>query len=239
MLNKYIKFPSPQAIKVYRLLENGKPMSAKQIGHALKIFPNAVYREVKQLQALGFIEETFSYPIKFKAKNPSEALELYSLVMRQNFFGLFGNTKNPTGALKISFYETRKDMLKFSDKDTARVKNQMNFILSGHEVPAETYFSFKKARERGVEIRVLVQNIDKDRREMLKNWQKIGIKIRCIPEMNARVLIFDENVTSFASYNPKQRHEAFGVRFDYPPFAKLMNDVFEQKWKTAKEMTGF
>lgn len=239
MLKKLLKSPSPQAAKIYQMLENGKPMSAKAIGRHLKIFPNAVYRATKQLQNLGFVEEILSYPVKFKARQPSQALELYSSMVRQNFYGFFGLDKNVGSSLKISFYETRRDMLRFSDKDSAQAKSQMNFILSGHEVPAETFLSLKKAKDRGVRIRVLVQNIDKDRRNMLKNWQKIGVEIKCIPDMDARILIFDEKVTSFASYDPKQRHEAFGVRFEYPPFAKLMNEVFEQKWNLGKEMEGF
>ena len=64
MTNILTKQPSPQAVEVYRLLEKHGAMSAKDIGKQLKIFPNAVYREVKQLLALGFVEEIFSYPVE-------------------------------------------------------------------------------------------------------------------------------------------------------------------------------
>ncbi len=49
MNSKLLKSPSPQAEGVYQLLQKSKPMSAKEIGKLLKIFPNAVYRSVKEL----------------------------------------------------------------------------------------------------------------------------------------------------------------------------------------------
>ena len=57
MSNILAKQPSPKAAEIYQLLSAGEPMSAKEIGKHLKIFPNAVYREVKQLLALGFVDE--------------------------------------------------------------------------------------------------------------------------------------------------------------------------------------
>ena len=49
--------------------------------------------------------------------------------------------------------------------------------------------------------------------------------------------MFDHQVVYFTSYDPKNRHQAIGMRFDFAPYAQMMDELFEQRWKLAKEIS--
>jgi len=241
MLEKLLKSPSPQAAEIYQLLQNGKVMSAKEIGRHLRIFPNAVYRAVRQLLVLGFVEEIYTYPVKFQAKPTSEALELFSAMMRQNFQAAFSLQHQPHihKLLPLTFVQRRQDLLKMTDRDTYQAKSAINLIVSGLEVPAETILQSQRAVERGVKVRLIAQNWDEISEEKLRSWKKAGVEVRRYPSIEARIFIFDHRVVYFTSYDSKNIHEAIGTRFDYAPYAQMMDELFEQRWKLGKEITGF
>lgn len=241
MVNILTKQPSPQAAEIYHLLLKGKSMSAKDIGKQLRIFPNAVYRAVKQLLALGFVEEIYSYPIKFQAKPPSQALELFLGAARQSFgvaFGLGSKNQHIHKLLPLTFLQTRSQLLAMTAKDTARTKSEINLIASGTEVPAETILQNQRAVERGIMVRLLVQNLKEVTPEKLRSWKKAGVEVRHYPLIEARIFIFDHKIVYFTSYDPINKEIAIGMRFDYDPYAQMMDELFEQRWKLAKEITG-
>lgn len=216
-------------------------MSAKEIGKRLKIFPNAVYRAVKQLFVLGFVEEIYSYPVKFQAKPVSQALELYLGATRQSFGAAFGLQHHPHvhKLLPLTFVQRRQDLLKMNTNDSVHARSSINLIASGVDVPAETILAYQRAVERGVKIRLLVQNLQEVTKEKLKSWQKAGVEVRHYPNIEARIFVYDHQIVYFTSYDPKNMHEAIGMRFDYTPYAAMMDELFEQRWKLSKEITGF
>jgi len=236
MTNFLLKSIPPQSTKIYGFLEDGKPRTAKDIGKQLNIFPNAVYRAIKQLLELGFVQELQSYPIKYQAKSASDAMELYSLIMKQNFQDAFRtkNTHSEKG-LNMSFIATRKDLLEQTKKDAEHTKNTFDHIVSGHEIPADSILAYKKSLERGIKIRIIVHQIPQ--KQMVESWKLMGVEIRYYPNIQGRIFIFDKRIIYFTSYNPKKKQEAIGMRFEYAPFALLMDELFEQKWKIAKIIT--
>jgi sugar-specific transcriptional regulator TrmB len=238
MANSLLKSPAPQAGEIYSLLAKRGSMSAKEIGKHLRIFPNAVYRMTRQLLGLGFVEEIYSYPVKFQAKPANEAITLYTATIKQNFYEMLDLKDSVSSNIKISFFQTRKDLLKLFAKDAAKAKRQINIIVSGHEIPAETTLAYKRAIDHGVKIRKLIQNKDEENIRLAKNWQKMGIGTRYTPLMQARVVIFDGQIIHFGSYDPKRQQESMGVRFDYAPYALMMDELFEQKWQMSKDING-
>lgn len=242
MTNFLLKSIPPQAATIYQLLENQKPMSAKEVGKHLGIFPNAVYRAVSQLLELGIMEELNGYPKKYAARPLSEGLDLFSSIMRQNFQETFDKKNKGLGRhsfLKIAFVQKRSQTIQMTDRDTRAARENINLIASGLDLPAETLLVNKRAVERGVRVRLLIQNLKEVTADRLRSWSKAGIELKHYPNMEARIYIFDHKVVYLTSYDPKNRHEALGVRFGYPPLAALLDELFEQRWKLAKEMTGF
>ena len=238
MSEKLLKSPSPQAMDIYRLLEASGPKDAKEIGAKLKIFPHAVYRAVKQLLVLGFVEEVHSYPVKFIARPSSQALELFLGATRQNFGTVIGkeHQSHIHKLLPLSFVQRRQDLLKMTSRDTREAKSTISYIASGLDVPAETILANQRAVERGVRVRLIAQNLKEVTKEKLKSWRTAGVEVRHFPNIEARIFVFDSKTVYFTSYDPKNMHEALGMRFNYPPYAQMMSELFEQRWKLAKEL---
>jgi sugar-specific transcriptional regulator TrmB len=236
MTNFVLKSISPKAAKIYGLLENHKAFTAREIGGRLGIFPNAVYRDIKDLLDIGLVELIKERPIRYKAKDKSAAMELCAAVIKQNLHDAFGLSEGDKGTLKISFFNTRKDMLKQTQDEAQKTKSRINVIISGHEIPAETFLAFKKAVDRGVKVRVLIQGQDEEMLRVARAWKKIGSQVKFISIVHARILTYDGRVTYFGSYDIAKQPEAVGVRFDYVPYANLMDEMFEQRWKMGKEI---
>ena len=127
--------------------------------------------------------------------------------------------------------QTRKDLLELFGKDAAKAKKQIHIIVSGHEIPAETTLAYKQAVDRGVKVRKLIQNKDQENIRLARHWQKIGVEVKYTPMMQARIITLDGQITHFGSYDQYQHLKSMGVRFDYAPYAQIMDEMFEQRWK--------
>src|SRR5436189_6242319 len=122
------------------------------------------------------------------------------------------------------------------NEDKKNATKEIHQIVSGIEIPAESILENKRAIERGVQVKYLVQRLDEVNKDMLINWQKIGIEVKYFPLIEARIIIVDKKIVYITSYNPLNKNECTGVRFDYPPVAKIMNEVFLQRWEMGKEL---
>lgn len=227
---------SPQSEQIYRLLLKNHSLTAKAIANYLNIFPHAVYRAAKPLIELGFIHKVGEYPIEYEAKPISETADLYAFLIKKSFQDVFSRDQMQSGnkPLDIAFIKNREDLIKKTNKDLENSKSTVYFIVSGLEVSPETVLQYKNAIQRGVKIKAIVQNLDETKREMFHNWQRMGVDVRFHPNMEARIFIFDGKIVYFTSYNPKNKDEAIGTRFNYPPLARLINELFEKRWKIAK-----
>lgn len=241
-MNYLLKSVSPQTTQVYNLLLKQKALTARQIGKRLNILPNAVYRSIKPLIRLGCVEGLGNHPVQFRIKPINQALNSYLFASRENFLQTFfprGITTQKTQdkklveSLNISFIKDRKELLEYSNKDMNKAKSEVNFIVSGLEVPAEIILGFKQAFDRGVKLRFLVQRLDEVNKQMLKNWKKLGINVKYFPLLEARIIIIDSKITYITSYNPNNQEEGIGVRFNHPPIAKFLNELFEARWRIA------
>src|SRR5579862_8223151 len=93
MISRKIKFFSSQGEDIYRLLLKKNALTAKEIAEELHVFPNTIYRAVKQLQEKGFVQALDTYPIIYRVQSEQDALDLYSLHFRQQFQRTFSKRK--------------------------------------------------------------------------------------------------------------------------------------------------
>ncbi len=111
--------------------------------------------------------------------------------------------------------------------------------MSGHEIPAETTLAYKLAVDRGVKVRKLIQNKQEENIRLARSWKNVGVEVKFTQMMQARIVVIDGQITHFGSYDPMQYLESMGVRFDYSPFAQIMDELFEQRWNSGTEIMGF
>lgn len=219
-------------------------MTATELAQELHILPQAAYRAVRPLERLGCIETLGRRPVRFRAKMTTESLNALLYATREWFESTIHANRNiretrlsENGSLNMSFITNREDLVEHVTRDTRNAMLTLNLIVSGLEVPAETMLTNKLAIDRGVVICVLVQRQDANK-EMLANWQRMGINIRLCQSIDTRIITIDDRITYLVSYNQNEKEEGVGVRFDYPPIARLMNELFDQRWATAQDVAS-
>lgn len=235
---------SEQVIAVYRVLLGGNELTAKDIGKELDVVANSVYRVVKTLTKLGFVEKLKGRPVRFRAKREADGLSSFFILQREWFLdaiSVTGKVKRTFGGktrdvLNVSFVQSRKESIERSTLDIRNASEEVCLFVSGDEVPAETILEEKRAIERGVQVRVLVQKLDESNREMIMNWKRMGMQVRFYPSIGARVIIIDSKVVYIVSHDPKKIEEGVGVRFNYKPIALLMREIFGERWEKAEEL---
>lgn len=233
---------TPQTIEIFKLLLNNNQMTAKEIAQVLNIYPHAVYRLVDRLVKLGLVMEIKGKPRYFKAESFSEAVEIYTQRHRDWFYNNFTHrTQSVTKRVEVvsmkvlHFHisnqkEVSEDLL--SDFQTAT--ESINLIVSGLEVSPEFILETKNATERGVRVRILVQESETVNKDMLENWEKVNIEVKLIPLIDTRLFVIDGGVSYLFSYNPKNTQQTTGVRIAYKPISQLLNTIFYDKWEEAK-----
>jgi len=214
-------------------------MTAKKLGLQLGIHPQAAYRAIRPLEALGVVESTGSYPKKYRICASENSLTTYLKNMQEQYVKTFlteSNKNSLAQLLQIEFIQNRTIAVQKLMEDLQDAKFQVDSIVSGEEVPAELVLVRKDALARGVQQRFIVQKVDEFKRYMFGNWKKLGLQVQYYPLLEARIIVVDKRVVYIMSYNPKMNEEAIGVRFDYPPIANLMSELFERRWNQSKEV---
>lgn len=223
-------------MSIYNLLLSNGSMTASEIGAQLDILPNAVYRANKQLLSIGIIDKSDTYPVTFNPVPVSSALGWFLIEAQRNFRQTFGDgnqVHNLTTSPKITFIKNRTDLLNRTDKDAISATKEIKFIVSGLEVPDSTVLAYRKAITKGVEVKALVQK-RKANIGRLEQWQDFGVEVRQVNDLELRLFIIDSRIVYMTSYSQNKKEAAFGIRFEYPPFAALMSELFEQKWLSAQ-----
>jgi len=233
---------TPLAIRVYRFLYHvQEPLTARAIASKLNIYPHAVYRLAKILQNHGLMAMTRSYPRKFQVRPASKALSLFLCVQRDWFLRVF-DLRDKNGIhiseqnrvmLNLSFIQSRDESIQKTTADLVSAESEVCLIISGAELPAETIRALKQAVDRKVPVRMLVQTRSQKSKEMFANWKKMGVKVRIMPSIEARIMLFDKRIVYLLSFSKEKGSENIGIRFDYAPAALVMREVFERKWEEA------
>jgi sugar-specific transcriptional regulator TrmB len=225
----------PQARAAYKLLlaENG--LTANQIGKKLGIFPNAVYRSLETLKKFGCVTEQDIYPAIYIAVAPPEAVERFLLLSREGFLSTFSKSEQAqTEELKINFIKDRDALLKKYVVDAKTATREIGLIISGHELPNDVYFENLKAIRRGVKIKIIVQRYDQANKSVINSWQECGVEVRYLEAVNVRLVVIDHKIVHLLSYDQKEGLSGLGVKVDYPPFAEMLSNVFDNKWQEAQ-----
>lgn len=226
---------SKQTKNIYTLLLDKGPMTAEHIGKVLNIFPHAVYRSARQLQALGCSTTSGKHPVYFQAIPILDSVETFTFHQRDMFLNTFLKNSLDKQLMKkdlnIRFIESREMMFEEALSDIEKTKEEMDNLASGDELPAEIMLAQKKALVRGVTIKTLFQKRNQKNESFIQARVKIGEQIRISESLNSRIVIFDRRIVYIMSYDPSNYIKSMGIRFEYAPFGQLMYQMFLQYWE--------
>jgi sugar-specific transcriptional regulator TrmB len=228
-----------QSQKLYKILLDSKyPLSAKELSTKLDTYPNTIYRLCVPLLEIGLIKKIDNYPNQFVAKPLDEGLSLF-LINQNDWFTkkFFSNkTKKSSSNIDFSFVQGRDELMKLSATEIDNASKTVDVLRSGHEIPAEVMLAMMKAKDRGVKIRMLIQDYSKTNYDQITNWKKNGILVKQTSIRHLRLMVYDSFIAYFMSYKNEKSEKDMGMKVNYPPFATILSELFDQWWHTALEI---
>lgn len=235
---------SPQAQALYQILLTATiPLSARQLGARLHIVSNTVYRLIEELIQIGLIVKTGRRPYLFSAKPVDDGLSLFLLSQHDWFtkqFALLTKNKEDNGRIppsqevSLSFIQSRDELMNLSIGEVDRANKSVDLLRSGGEIPADLILSMIQAKERGVITRMLIQDYSSENVDQVINWKKNGILVRKTSLRHIRLMLYDSIVVYFMSYRHSDSEKDMGMKINYPPFATILSQLFNQWWKAAE-----
>ena len=233
--------------KIYVALAQLSTAKASEIAKRSGVPQNKVYECLIKLAEKGFVSTLNFTPRQYK------------ITGIQKFKDILEEKEKEVKDLKKGIDNLEKDFAKhtFDVKDSALVlkgKNQIMQMLHQTTPKIEKFqytfggrfqFDYKSARmikealKRGVEFRFLIHKSEK-RKEDIKKWKKVGVKIRYYPkdeQQSIRFSSIDGKICRVTIGSPEVlKHENY-ISFwvESIAFASLMKDQFLEMWEKGKE----
>jgi len=227
-----------QARAAYKLLLAENNLTAAQVGAKLGVSPNAIYRSLETLRKFGCIIEQDTYPATFKAVAPRESVERFLLLSREGFLSTFDKGEQSKAEdVQINFIKDHDTILKRYIADAKKAKKEITAIISGIELRDDVYFANLQSVRRGVRLRIIVQRYDQSNKRYVQNLLNDGIEVRYSPVADVRFIAIDRKIIHQLFYDQKERLSDFGINITYEPFAQMLSDAFDQKWKAAQKIS--
>ncbi len=226
---------SPQTKKVYKqILQSKNGVTITEIASKLRISASDVYRLTLPLMNIGLVLKNSERPFKLFAG--SGGLDLFLAVQSEWFTNNFkdGNPKRKNKDMSFSFVQGRDELMKVSITEMDTSVKSIDLLRSGREIPTDTMFSMISAVKRGVKVRMLIQEYDRENKEMVSNWIKNGVEVRHTNAKNIRIMVFDSKIGYFMSYRHSDSGQDLGMKINYEPFALMLSQYFSNLWKKAR-----
>jgi len=83
-------------------------------------------------------------------------------------------------------------------------KEEILVISIGEPVPDEVKIANRDAQERGVKVKFLVHQFNKENAELLRSWVRMGLAVRYSKDKGFHLMVFDGKRSLLAANNPQQ-----------------------------------
>jgi hypothetical protein len=224
-----------QTREVYKhILKSRDGITIADIASKLRISASDVYRLTMPLLKVGLILKNNERPFKLFAGGGG--LDLFLATQSEWFTENFkdGNPKRKSNNMSFNFVQGRDELMKVSITEMDDSVKSIDILRSGREIPSDTMFSMISAIKRGVKVHMLIQEYDRENKEMVGNWIRNGVEVRFTKAKNIRIMVFDSEVGYFMSYRHSDSGQDLGMKIDYEPFALMLSQYFASLWKKAK-----
>lgn len=257
-LNKLKQFGlNSYEAKIWTALLSRGVSTAGELSDISNVPRSRSYDVLESLEKKGFIIMKIGKPIKYIAVKPSEVLERVkksTLEEAESQMSALDEIKETDMFEQLNSLHTNgMDLVDPTDlsgsfKSRTHVYSQMDSMIKGAETSviimttedglarkAKTFKrAFKKAHERGVNIRILAP-ITKKSYEAIEDISDY-VEVRHVDSIKARTCIVDKKEIAFMLLDDNTADANFdaGVWVNTEFFAGALVRMFEEIWKTAK-----
>jgi len=231
-----------EAISYLALLREGS-LTAKEVGQRVEVLPHAVYRLMKSLKQKGLVVDLGGYPRRFQARQPQVALETFLTKKTLKTEKLKEQTiralLKPLAKLpptQITLVTGWNEVFSIYNQMSKKAKSEILIISIGEPIPDESVLAIRDALNKGVEIKMIAHKYDKENKDLLFAWKKMGMKVRHYPEWGFHLIVFDGKKSLLAVNNPEETRERTGMMIESEALSKALRDYFYATWRKAKEI---
>lgn len=242
--------------KIWAALLSRGVSSAGELSDISNVPRSRTYDVLESLEKKGFIIMKLGKPIKYMAIPPSEVINTIKKRIKEESFQKekqMDELKDSAILNQLTELHTHgidmieptemvglvKDRTNIYDHMESMIKNaEKNIcIMTSHEgLLRKTQHmkkTLKKLADKGVTIKVLVHNSKDKELDVLLNELKGIVDVKTVQNMNARLIIVDDQYILFMLTDDKDVHPSYdvGVWVKTPYFANTLKEMFEQMWK--------
>ena len=243
MVLNYTKGVSPQGREIYSFLQKRGALTAQKLATLLHVHPSAIYRLARYLVSIGLIQETSGRPIYFRSLPTPEAKENYLVYQKgrvENIFsGLPANLSlKTTENYHISFIQERDAIFSRVAEDLRTAKKEAHFIVLGLPigVSPELMLEQKNAVERGVSVKIIVQEVGEENKETITSWQKQGLTLHQGKPIGFHLLLIDDIISYLMYFDREDKTKRYAVRIVHSAINHNLQIIFDQHWKHSKPL---
>ncbi len=228
--------------KCYQLLVTEGTTDSYQLAKKLNFFPNAVYRLMRGLVYKGFAVKLDTRPASYQPVPPMVAIEACVKqktleIEEQKIHALeFLATNKPVSNTHVDLL-TGKNALYAAYLQLAKAaKEEICIVSIGEPVTDEVKIVNRDALERGVAIKMIAHRYDKRNEELLRNWVKMGIEVKYVPDWGFHLVIIDKTISIISVNNPQETKERTSLIIHNEALSKALKSYFMEVWSKAREV---
>lgn len=243
--------------KVYcSLVELGRS-TITQIAHFSKVSRADVYRTMTALQDLSLVEKMITNPITFEALSLQDGLSL--LLQRKNKENAELQARaaeilyqNQNKAAKLTFQSLKPQFVLIPAKEAffrrnriaiKQTKESIDVISSGNKANQSLFKwadEILEATKRGVKLRIIQEESSVSNSEAFCQVPKKApmIEVRYVPECSPNLTLWDKKEVFLTILPTAQLDESPVLWSNHLSLVLIMQDYFELKWATAKNINN-
>lgn len=236
---------SGQAGELYKLILQKYPQSADELARKMNITRHSIYRLTSFLIEQGMIEKINNFPVHFRPVPSDKARQNYLMKQSEQFTSILNKIPVRENALHktqkeiydLSFYKTRDEHIEILKQDVihARYSIKHAILVLPVGIPSDLMLEFSNAIKRGVDFKIIAQELNKDNISVLKSYKHIGIQLRYETSLTWHLFLIDDNISYISMYNPDNKISQTGVRFVHSGINKEMQLLFNTYWQKGTE----
>lgn len=225
--------------RVYETLLKEGSMTVKELAKKINVLINGIYRLLDKLEGKGLVSPSLSHPTTYRAISASIALDSY---VKKRIVGIESLKDKVIDQLSEvgKNDQTRIDLISnmsqfFSSyaQLANEAKKEILIISIGEKISEDVILANRDALEREVSIRFIAHKCNKDNKDLLIAWKKMGLEVRHYADWGFHLVIFDRQKSLICTNNPNNTNERLGMKIFSEGLSKALSDYFYSVWNRA------
>lgn len=216
----------------------------RAVSRESKVPVGKIYQVLSALEAKGFIEVIQEKPKIYRAVEPKIALRRRLKQLEEHTLELERKIREALPTLQLQ-YGLKHDIVQGvvseifvgcnsfsrSIRNTLlKALDEVLIVTGKFDVKLHEEDMFKRLLERGVSVRVLCSDVNKNNKDVLDRLLDWGLNVRVQDAFNDKYYVVDDK---YATTFINRSEENIGLQIHGPALCRVLRERFEERWENA------